>query len=66
MGSHVRDNFLRFINYEDVIRTLSVLHITVVISPYPHEKEQAKFSLTNMLNMKTLTTWFVSQNPHEK
>ena len=24
------------------------LHITVVISSYPHEKEQAKFSLTIM------------------
>ena len=41
-------NFVGLINYEDIIRTLSILHITVAIAPLPHEKEQAKFSLTIM------------------
>ena len=41
-------NFIGLINYEDIIRTLSILHITVAITPLPHEKEQAKFSLTIM------------------
>ena len=31
-------DIIRWINYEDVIRTESVLHITVVTAPYPHEK----------------------------
>ena len=39
-------NFIGLINYEDIIRTLSILHITVAIAPLPHEKEQAKLSLT--------------------
>ena len=41
-------NFVGLINYEDIIRTLSILHITVAIAPLPHEKKQAKFSLTIM------------------
>ena len=41
-------NFIGLINYEDIIRTLSILHITVAIAAFPHEKEQAKFSLTIM------------------
>ena len=31
-------NIIRWINYEDVIRTESIYHITVVTAPYPHEK----------------------------
>ena len=31
-------NIIRWINYEDVIRTESILHITVVTAPYPHKK----------------------------
>ena len=31
-------DIIRWINYEDVIRTESILHITVVTAPYPHEK----------------------------
>lgn len=42
-GSHEGDNFIGLLNYEDV-KTLSILHITVLIAPYPHEKEQAKLS----------------------
>ena len=41
-------NFIGLINYKDIIRTLSILHITVAIAPLPHEKEQAKFSSTIM------------------
>ena len=41
-------NFIGLINYEDIIRTLSILHITVAIAPLPHEREQVKFSLTIM------------------
>lgn len=48
IGFHRRDNFIGLIKYEDGTRTLSILHITVVIAQYPHEKEQAKFSLTIM------------------
>ena len=39
-------NIIIWINYEDVIRTWLILHITVVTAPYPHEKEQITFSLT--------------------
>ena len=39
-------NIIRWNNYEDVIRTWSTFHITVVTAPYPHEKEQVTFSLT--------------------
>ena len=39
-------NIIRLNNDEDVIRTSSILHITVVTAPYPHEKEQVTFSLT--------------------
>ena len=41
-------NFIGLINYEDVIRTVSIFHITVVTALYPNEREQAKFSLTIM------------------
>ena len=41
-------NIITWINYEDVIRTQSLLHITVVTAPYPHEKEQVTFSSTIM------------------
>ena len=41
-------NFIGLINYEDVIRTLSILQITVLIAPYPHEKQRAKLLLTIM------------------
>ena len=34
-------------NYEDV-KTLSILQITALIAPYPHEKEQAKLLLIIM------------------
>ena len=39
-------NFIWLINYEHVIRTVSMLHLTVITVPYPNEGEQAKFSLT--------------------
>ena len=39
-------SIIRWINYEDVIRPWSILHITVVTAPYPHEKEQVTFLLT--------------------
>ena len=35
-------NIIRWINYEDVIRTWLILHIMVVTAPYPHEKEVKK------------------------
>ena len=43
-------NFIGLINYmyEDVIRTLSILQITVLIAPYPNEKQRAKLLLTIM------------------
>ena len=38
-------NFIGLINYEDVIRTLSILQITVLIAPYPHERQRAKLTI---------------------
>ena len=35
-------NIIRWISYEDVIRTWLILHIMVVTAPYPHEKEVKK------------------------
>ena len=49
-------NIIRWNNYEDMIRTLSIVHNTVVTVPYPHEKEQVTFSLTIKETMKILTT----------
>ena len=39
-------NIIIWINYEDVIRTWLILHITVVTAYNPYEKEQITFSLT--------------------
>ncbi|RMX60387.1 hypothetical protein pdam_00020578, partial [Pocillopora damicornis] len=49
IGSHEGDNFIGLMNYEDV-KTLSILHMTVLIAPYPQEKEQAKLSFSRILD----------------
>ena len=41
-------NFIGLINCEDVIRTVSIIRITVVTAAYPNEREQTKFSLAIM------------------